>query len=143
MTVAVDLSGRWGATLVDHGLDTGAPVAWLAEGLLAYLTEEVGDRIVSVAAELSSPGSRLGLTVASPERLRAWREAHPDGRAGRGDYVALWQSDRAGGPPSWLASHGWQAKVYGSAERSTAYGRNLDDVGGEMSGAGLVDATRG
>jgi methyltransferase (TIGR00027 family) len=144
-TVAVDLSGPWGQALVDGGLDTEAPVAWLAEGLLAYLTEEIGDRIVSVAAELSVPGSRLGLTVASPERLRAWRRAHPDGRAGPGDYVALWRSTGPEDPASWLASHGWEAAVYATAERSMAYGRSVDEdgvSGGEKSGAGLVDATR-
>jgi hypothetical protein len=44
-----------------------------------------------------------------------------------------------------LASYGWQAQVYATAERSAAYGRAADKVGepeGEMSGAGLVDATR-
>jgi methyltransferase (TIGR00027 family) len=144
-TVPVDLAGPWGRALVDGGLDTEAPVAWVAEGLLAYLTPEVGDRIVSVAAELSVPTSRLGLTVASPARLRAWRRAHPDGRAGPGDYVALWRSTGPADPASWLASHGWQAQVYATAERSAAYGRAADKVGepeGEMSGAGLVDATR-
>lgn len=144
-TVAVDLSGPWARSLVDAGFDTEAPVAWLAEGLLAYLTGEVGNRIISVAAELSVPDSRLGLTVASPERLRAWHHAHPDGRAERGDYVALWQSTGPEDPAKWLASYGWQAEVFATAERLMAYGRALDEVGeggGEMSGAGLVDATR-
>ncbi len=140
--LAVDLSADWGGELIDAGLDAAAPVVWLAEGLLAYLTEQAGDQIVSIAADLSVSGSRLGLTVASPERLRAWREAHPNGRAGRGDYVALWQSTAPEDPGRWLASLGWEATVHGTAERSSAYGRPLDRVEGEMSGAGLVEATR-
>ena len=140
--VPVDLSADWGRALVEQGLDTDAPVAWLAEGLLAYLSEDVGDKVVAGAAELSVTGSRMGLTVASPERLSAWRRAHPDGRAERGDYVALWRSAAPENPERWLASHGWRATVYESAERSSAYGRTLDDISGEMSGAGLVDAVR-
>jgi N-methyltransferase len=142
-TVAVDLAGHWRDAVLHGGLDREAPVAWLAQGLLAYLTEEVADRIISVAAELSVPGSRLGLTVAGPERLRAWREAHPDGRAERGDYIALWPSTAPAEPGTWLASLGWQARVFGTAERSVAYGRTVDQVGGAMSSAGLVDAIRG
>jgi methyltransferase (TIGR00027 family) len=141
-TLAVDLSGDWGGALTAAGLDPGAPVTWLAEGLLAYLTEQVGNRIISGAADLSVPGSRIGLTVASPERLRAWREAHPGGRAARGDYVALWQSAPPEDPGRWLASLGWEATVYGTADRSSAYGRVLGEIGGELSGAGLVDAFR-
>ncbi len=140
--VPVDLSSDWGHALADRGLDTSAPVAWLAEGLLAYLSEDVGDKVVSEAADLSVPGSRMGLTVASPQRLSAWRQDHPDGRAERGDYVALWRSTAPEDPAGRLASRGWQATVYESAERSSAYGRALDDIGGEMSGAGLVEATR-
>ena len=140
--LAVDLSDNWSGPLVGAGLDGDAPVVWLAEGLLAYLTEEAGNRIVSIAADLSVPGSRMGLTVASPGRLRAWREAHPDGRGARGDYVALWQSTAPEDPSRWLDSLGWEATVYRTAERSSAYGRPLDDVGGELSGAGLVDAVR-
>lgn len=141
-TVVADLSTDWGDRLVDAGFEVGAPVGWLAEGLLAYLTTETADRLVSAAADLSAPGSHMGLTVASPERLRAWREAHPGGQAGRGDYVALWKSGGPDDPVGWLAALGWDATVFGTAERAAAYGRVLDSIGGELSGAGLVDAVR-
>jgi methyltransferase (TIGR00027 family) len=140
--VPVDLAADWGDRLVERGLDTGAPVAWLAEGLLPYLSEMVNDHVLSVAASLSTPGSRMGLTVASPQRLEAWRAAHPEGPAERGDYVALWQSTGPESPRDWLASYGWTATVYEAAERSSAYGRAPGDIGGEMLGAGLVDAIR-
>ncbi len=70
VTVPVDLSADWGRGLVEHGLDTEAPVAWLAEGR-------------------------------------------------------------------------WAATLHETAERSAAYGRAPDDIGGEVTGAGLVEAVRG
>jgi methyltransferase (TIGR00027 family) len=140
--LAVDLADDWGSRLVGAGLDKAQPVVWVAEGLLAYLTRDVGDRVLSMAAELSVPGSRMGLTLASPERLRAWREAHSDGRALPRDYVALWQSARPENPERWLASLGWQSVLYRPAKRSAAYGRVLGGIGGDIAGAGLVDAIR-
>ena len=121
-------------------------MAWLAEGLLAYLSEEVRDALVSRAASVSVPGSRMGVTLAASERLAAWRKAHPDGDSVRGDYVALWQSTAPADPADWLAAHGWRAALFDVAERSAAYGRPLDDslvnAEGGRSEARLVDATR-
>ena len=154
MTVPVDLSANWGEPLLGAGFDAGAPVAWVAEGLLAYLSAEVRDALVTRAAGLSVPGSRMGLTLAASERLAAWRRAHPDGTAARGDYVALWQSTAPPDPAEWLAEHGWRASLFDVAERAAAYGRPVDsdsDADGSdpagsndegRDGARLVDATR-
>ena len=154
VTVPVDLSEDWGARLLGAGFDTRTPVAWLAEGLLAYLTADVRDALVTRAAALSVPGSRMGLTLAPSERLAAWRRAHPDGSATRGDYVALWRSTAPPDPADWLAGHGWRASLFDVAERSAAYGRpfaddldhdnhDRDDGDGHgRDGARLVDATR-
>jgi methyltransferase (TIGR00027 family) len=144
ITVPVDLSEDWGEPLLGAGFDAGAPVAWVAEGLLAYLSAEMRDALVARAAGLSVPGSRMGLTLAASDRLAAWRKAHPDGNAERGDYVALWRSTAPEDPAGWLAAHGWRATLFDVAERSDAYGRPLDDNGddGGPDGARLVDATR-
>lgn len=145
-TVPVDLSEDWAEPLVHAGFDRTAPVAWLAEGLLAYLSEEVRDALVSRTAALSVPGSRMGLTLAASERLAAWRKAHRDHDAVRGDYVALWRSTAPDDPTGWLAAYGWRAALYDVAERSAAYGRPLgDSFGNSEEGRGsarLVDATR-
>jgi methyltransferase (TIGR00027 family) len=142
-TVPVDLSEDWSVPLRRAGFDADAPVAWLAEGLLAYLSVEVRDALVSRAAGLSVPGSRMGLTLAASERLAAWRKAHPDGpAAGRGDYVALWRSAAPGDPVGWMAAQGWHATLFDVAERSAAYGRPLGDGDLGPDRARLVDATR-
>jgi methyltransferase (TIGR00027 family) len=141
-TVPVDLSEDWGRSLVDAGFDPHAPVAWIAEGLLAYLPAEVVDALFRTTAELSVPGSRMGVTLAARSRLDDWRRTHPDGATGRGDYVSLWRSTAPDNPAEWLASFGWDADVYGLAERSGAYGRPLGQDEGRSNNSGLVDATR-
>ena len=142
ITVPVDLSEDWGEPLLGAALDAGAPVAWVAEGLLAYLTEEVRDALIARAAGLSVTGSRMGLTLAASDRLGAWRRDHPEGKADRGDYVALWRSTAPADPTGWLAALGWRAALFDVAERSAAYGRPLVEGDGGPSGARLVDATR-
>jgi methyltransferase (TIGR00027 family) len=142
-TVPVDLSEDWGVPLVGAGFDPEAPVVWLAEGLLAYLPADVVERLVGITAALSVTGSRMGVTLAAPGRLDAWRRDHPDGTSTRGDYVALWHSTAPEDPVGWLASFGWQAEVFDLAERSSAYGRPLDESAQRTHhNAGLVDATR-
>jgi methyltransferase (TIGR00027 family) len=58
-TVAIDLRGDWPAALRDAGLDTAAPTAWLAEGLLIYLPPEAQDRLFDNITALSAPGSTV------------------------------------------------------------------------------------
>ncbi|MGO9149208.1 MAG: SAM-dependent methyltransferase [Acidimicrobiales bacterium] len=140
--VPVDLSENWSRPLCDAGFDAATPVVWLAEGLLAYLSPQASDSLVIRAAELSVPGSRLGLTLASSRRLRAWREAHPDGTSEQGDYVALWRSAGPGQAVEWLASHGWRAEVFDMVERAASYGRPLEEDARHVNGARLVDAER-
>ena len=142
ITVPVDLSQDWSRPLGAAGFDAGTHVAWLAEGLLAYLSPQASDSLVVRAAELSVPGSRLGLTLASSRRLQAWREAHPDGTDVGGDYVALWQSAGPEQAIEWLASHGWHAELFDVAERAASYGRPLEPDARHPDGARLVDAER-
>ncbi|MFZ2055993.1 MAG: SAM-dependent methyltransferase, partial [Acidimicrobiales bacterium] len=142
ITVPVDLSEDWTRPLGDAGFDAGAPVVWLAEGVLAYLSPQAVNSLVVRAAELSVPTSRLGLTLASSRRFQAWREAHPDGTSRPGDYVALWRSAPPAEAIEWLASDGWHAEVFDVAERSAAYGRPLEQDARRANGARLVDADR-
>jgi methyltransferase (TIGR00027 family) len=58
-TVAIDLRYDWPAALQEAGLDTSAPTAWLAEGLLIYLPPEAQDRLFDNITALSAPGSTV------------------------------------------------------------------------------------
>ena len=75
-TVPIDLRADWPAALRAAGLDTGAPTAWLAEGLLIYLPSEAQDRLFDNITALSVPGSAIateyvpGLKDLDFERVR-------------------------------------------------------------------------
>jgi methyltransferase (TIGR00027 family) len=75
-TVPIDLRADWPAALQAAGFDTGAPTAWLAEGLLIYLPSEAQDRLFDNITALSVPGSAIateyvpGLKDIDLERVR-------------------------------------------------------------------------
>jgi methyltransferase (TIGR00027 family) len=58
-TIPVDLRADWPGALKAAGLDTMAPTAWLAEGLLIYLPPEAQDRLFDNITALSVPGSTI------------------------------------------------------------------------------------
>ena len=58
-TVSIDLRQDWPTALRAAGLDTTAPTAWLAEGLLIYLPPEAQDRLFDNITALSAPGSTI------------------------------------------------------------------------------------
>ncbi|MBV9320324.1 MAG: SAM-dependent methyltransferase, partial [Mycobacterium sp.] len=62
--VAVDLRHDWPAALLDAGLDTTRPTAWIAEGLFGYLPPEAQDRLLDNITVLSADGSRLASEAA-------------------------------------------------------------------------------
>ncbi len=66
IAVACDLRADWPAALLAAGLRPGQPTAWLAEGLLVYLTPAHVDHVLTNLTRLSVPGSRLGLTYTGP-----------------------------------------------------------------------------
>jgi methyltransferase (TIGR00027 family) len=58
-TIPIDLRADWPGALQAAGLDTTAPTAWLAEGLLIYLPPEAQDRLFHSITALSVPGSTI------------------------------------------------------------------------------------
>jgi len=58
-TIPIDLRADWPAAIQAAGLDTTAPTAWLAEGLLIYLPPEAQDRLFDNITALSVPGSTI------------------------------------------------------------------------------------
>ena len=78
-TVPIDLRQDWPAALKAAGLDTTAPTAWLAEGLLIYLPPEAQDRLFDNITALSVPGSTIatefapGIIDSSQAGYKTWR----------------------------------------------------------------------
>ena len=142
VAIPADLREDWPQALVAAGFLAGHATAWLAEGLLMYLSEDERDRLLDRVGKLSAVGSRLaldqrGATAREPEAPPAGSpEAGPENlvKQARSDaevMVARLGVHLAAGTPdlsmadpeSWLTRHGWQARVYSAADRFALYGR--------------------
>ena len=117
LVVPCDLRDDWPAALRAAGLDPARPTAWIAEGLLVYLTAADVDRLLDTITSLSAPGSWLGLTMTTREA------ASFDGARLR----ALRQSRAPDDPVGWLGARGWAAEITGLREVLRAHGRPLPE----------------
>ena len=131
-TIGVDLRENWPAALRADGFNTGAPTAWIAEGLLIYLPPDAQDRLFDNITALSAPGSQIAT------------EYHPDGGTGIAERAASMSSqwrDQGleldlgdlfyGGERQpvvgYLERLGWQVTAYPRPEMFAAYGRPFPD----------------
>jgi methyltransferase (TIGR00027 family) len=135
--IPADLRGPWPARLAAAGFDRAARTAWLAEGLLLYLTADEAARLLTEIGELSAPGSHLsfehgGITGST---LLAQARALP----GMDQYTALWKGGLGADAPAWLAGHGWQPRFHDRAGLAEAYGRPAP----QAAEGGFLTATRG
>ncbi|MEU7785793.1 SAM-dependent methyltransferase [Amycolatopsis sp. NPDC049159] len=138
VVVPADLREDWATRLRGAGFDPAAPTAWLAEGLLMYLTPEEAERLLTTVGELSAPGSRIAFEHrpgTPPDSLIARAKA-----AAGGEHVtSLWRGGLGGRAPEWLAAHGWAPSTVTRAELAAAHGRPSDD---DATAGGFVTAVR-
>ncbi|MEV7807665.1 class I SAM-dependent methyltransferase [Microbispora sp. NPDC088329] len=135
-TVPVDLRAGWAGRLVAAGFDRAVPAAWLAEGLLLYLTADEVTRLLSEVGELSTPGSRLAFEhggIADPAVL-----AQARGMPTLDEYTPLWRGGLGEDAPGRLGRNGWRPHIHDRAELAASYGRPIPGP----SGGGFLTATR-
>jgi len=125
ISVAADLREDWATAMRRAGFHRDEQTAWLAEGLLIYLTQDAADGLMQRLSALSADGSRLALEHVSESRLNAMRARRHSADT---DFSSLWLSGLAEDPLVWLARYRWQATVYDAAERAAAYGRPVQDA---------------
>ena len=117
--VPIDLRNeKWPNALGAGGFDTSRPTAWLAEGLLPYLSSEDHDRLFTVVTSLSAPGSWLAAEVYpdaevsfGATRMGKWRDGAKDMSDTIGvsmDVASFIKDDDATDTASWLSRRGWQ-----------------------------------
>jgi methyltransferase (TIGR00027 family) len=126
IAVPADLREDWASALRAAGFDPHVPTAWLAEGLLVYLSFEDADRMLTTVSGLSAPGSRVSFehrTAATPDSLLARARATPGGE----HVTRLWKGGLGDRAPEWLRDHGWEPATVTRAELAAAYGRADDD----------------
>ncbi|MBV9161532.1 MAG: SAM-dependent methyltransferase [Pseudonocardiales bacterium] len=147
VAINVDLRQDWPATLVQAGFHPAEPTAWLAEGLLIYLTQDERDQLLDRVRQLSAPGDWLAIEYNSEYMTQTAVQlminslsepSSPDSAF----LKTLWQSGTQEDPTSWLGRHGWQAHEYDASERAQFYGRPLPVYHGPVVQSALA-ARRG
>jgi methyltransferase (TIGR00027 family) len=108
IVVEADLSEEWSAPLLKAGFRLDEPTAWLAEGILPFLTEEENDKLLDRISDLSALGSRLAFEHISQAA---------DAFAELGVSIGSVLED----PEAWLAQHSWQGQVYDEAGLAASY----------------------
>ncbi|OLB81260.1 MAG: hypothetical protein AUI14_04005 [Actinobacteria bacterium 13_2_20CM_2_71_6] len=119
--IPVNLGDDWPTALLEAGFDPDRPTVWFAEGVLFYLPEELAREVLRCTAELSAPGSRIGVDLIGTgifhfrymrEFLRRLAEADSPWRFGTDDI------------PGFMASAGWtDVRVTEPGHPGSAYGR--------------------
>jgi methyltransferase (TIGR00027 family) len=72
--VAADLAEGWGTLLQAAGYDQNSPTAWMAEGLLPYLSPQAEKDLVSTIRAMSSVGSWLCLEYMPSDVVAKFRD---------------------------------------------------------------------
>jgi methyltransferase (TIGR00027 family) len=122
-TVPADLRDDWPMTLTEAGFDRTRPTAWLAEGLLIYLSADDAGRLLGRVTEQSAPGSQLSFehspmaAAALMNRTQQLPSLHR--------YASLWKGGLGETAPRWLASHGWHPRPHEFAALAANYNRAL------------------
>jgi methyltransferase (TIGR00027 family) len=127
--VGIDLRHDWPEALCENGFDADAPTAWIAEGLLEYLTPEGQDHLLQRITALSAPGSRLAtdshpdLTAADMIRARAIARAERE-RTGLDlvDVADLVYVGARSDVDAYLTVRGWATDTTTGANRADASG---------------------
>lgn len=86
-TVAVDLRDDWPTALQKAGFDNAQRTAWIAEGLLGYLSAEAQDRLLDQITAQSVPGSQFATEV-----LRDINRLNEEEKKNCGDACGAWRS---------------------------------------------------
>ncbi|TVS87308.1 class I SAM-dependent methyltransferase [Mycobacterium helveticum] len=140
--VPIDLRADWPTALTAAGLDTAAPTAWLAEGLLIYLPPDAQDRLFDNITGLSVPGSTIatefvpGIVDFDAERVREmsgpFREHGVDI-----DMASLVYAGERNHVVDYLRSKGWDVEGVTRTELFQRHGMDVpapqnDDPLGEI-----------
>jgi methyltransferase (TIGR00027 family) len=123
IVVEADLSEEWSAPLLRAGFRPEERTAWLAEGILPYLTEEENDKLLERISDLSAVGSQLAfehtnLDIQELLEVPALRQA-----AETFEDLGVSMGSVLEDPQEWLVRHGWQGQVYDSASLAASFDR--------------------
>jgi methyltransferase (TIGR00027 family) len=136
MTVGADLREDWPVRLTNADFASNARTAWLAEGLLPYLSTDDAARLLSVIGELSPKGSQLSFEYDEFAADATLTQALP--RPAMHEVTSMWKGGLSDDPADWLRRHGWNVSTRNRSTLAKEYGRPTPD----RSTAGFLTATR-
>lgn len=144
-TVGVDLRGDWPQALRASGFDATRPTAWIAEGLLMYLSPQAQDRLLDNITALSAQGSRLATDDIDSTAMSGDWANQLTGRLNRAgsnvDLTELFDPAERNSAREYLATHGWRASVISAIDAYVANGfAPPDDEPGPPTGPGYITA---
>jgi len=122
--IGADLAADWHGELQKAGFDGRQPSAWLIEGLLMYITEEVADNILAEVTRASAPGSRLLIEHLDTRMMREGGRTVQDAVKAQDSVLVSARDDVA----DWLAGYGWQAIVHAGSDPAIGHGRVLPET---------------
>ncbi|HET6499363.1 MAG TPA: SAM-dependent methyltransferase [Amycolatopsis sp.] len=128
-TVPIDLRDDWATALTGAGFDPGLPTAWLAEGLLFYLSGEACRLLMDTVHRLSAPGSRIA--VEHYDKVHTVLDEMENIRSADGaeiDMPVLFGGGPDESPDQYLSRLGWRTSRTGCYDLGERYGRPLEGV---------------
>jgi methyltransferase (TIGR00027 family) len=154
--VGVDLRHDWPAALIRAGLDPTRPTAWIAEGLLMYLSADARDRLLDNITNLSARGSRFacegvfdiarfGALVGNAHRRMDAITVGPNDDALGVDLQALLPHSPRNDLQNYLRAQGWSTTTVGTPDLFSAANTSLPpdaDLLAALDELIYIDATR-
>lgn len=128
--IAVDLREDWWTPLRANGFEPMNATAWIAEGLLIYLTPTAQDELFASIDALSSPDSRLGVEEMQPIPAAdyAAMTAPPDDTATterNAEWATLIYNEPRNEAVHWFGDRGWRGRATSLADYLASLGRDV------------------
>jgi methyltransferase (TIGR00027 family) len=126
VAIGVDLGTEWTGALTEAGFDPDIPSAWLAEGLLLYLSGAAEERLIDTVDRLSAAGSTLAYEVKLGTELPAVRDnpVYSSTKQQIGvDLLALFDPEPRPDSAAELEGRGWSTIIRTPFEFTRRHGR--------------------
>ena len=132
VAIGTDLGLDWAPALTGAGFDPAVPTAWLAEGLLLYLSPSAERALVGAVDELSAAGSTLAYEIKlgpEPAAVRGSSIYQAAERTGI-DLLTMFDAEPRPDSAGDLTARGWRTSVHTPFDFTRQHGRGPHPVPG-------------
>jgi methyltransferase (TIGR00027 family) len=109
--IAIDLREDWPQALRDSGFDAAKPSAWIAEGLLIYLTADAQEQLFTGIDSLAGAGSHVAVEDGAPLERDEFEARLEEERAtaDQRPFFQLVYNEQHAPAAEWFGQRGWTA----------------------------------